>query len=351
MSLRNLDVKPYQLAPDADYPLFVTAKCYRLQHEGSAKGKEREQFKAESLSADGLTLIVLHSTSFHKETWEATLETLFNVNARGRDSSRIQEAWVIESPNHGESAALNEHQFLQPEFATEFGCHGYARAVHRFLQRGPVRFSNRKLVGVGHSLGANTITLLQDLLTNGDGLRFSSLILIEPMVSPEGIPHLRPLRDILVAAARKRPDTWLTQDDLRRYLKGRKNASGKWDERVIDAFVKFGVRQRRDQSWTLACTRQQEEAMYLDTRGPVDPIPVLDRISAHIPIHLVLGGVKDFIPAHVHEALTSPTSARTYASVTTMPNVGHLIVQEQPDALATTIQTILDRGTIHRPKL
>lgn len=93
------------LEPDESYPLFVTAKCYEPVHSGSV-GK---------LSSDSLTLILLHSTSFHKETWEPFLEDLFDlVQKAGRPS--ISEAWAIECPNHGESASLNEELLLLPEF-------------------------------------------------------------------------------------------------------------------------------------------------------------------------------------------------------------------------------------------
>lgn len=93
------------LEPDESYPLFVTAKCYEPVHSGSV-GK---------LSSGSLTLILLHSTSFHKETWEPFIEDLFDiVQQAGRPF--ISEAWAIECPNHGESALLNEELLLQPEF-------------------------------------------------------------------------------------------------------------------------------------------------------------------------------------------------------------------------------------------
>ena len=41
------------------------------------------------------------------------------------------------------------------------GCEHYAIATHRFLQNAPrifgIDFSKRKLVGLGHSLGANAL--------------------------------------------------------------------------------------------------------------------------------------------------------------------------------------------------
>ncbi|RXW18397.1 hypothetical protein EST38_g7468 [Candolleomyces aberdarensis] len=85
--------------------------------------------------------------------------------------------------------------------------------------------------------------------------------------------------------------------------------------------------------------------MYLDERGPNDAVEVLDRISSTLPIHLVLGQVKDYIPTAVHDALTGPAPGRHLASVTLMPDVGHLIPQEKPDELAVVLFKILKQIT------
>lgn len=58
----------------------------------------------------GYTLILLHGTGAHKETWEPTIEHLF-FGATSH-SSPIYEIWSIEDPTHGESGVLNEDIFL-----------------------------------------------------------------------------------------------------------------------------------------------------------------------------------------------------------------------------------------------
>lgn len=87
------------LDPDESYPLYITANCYTPANSNLV----------------GLTLILLHSTSFHKEAWEPFIEDLFRlVEQSGKPL--IREAWVIECPNHGRSAVLNEKLLLRPEF-------------------------------------------------------------------------------------------------------------------------------------------------------------------------------------------------------------------------------------------
>jgi len=94
----------YPPQPDV-YPLYITAKRYWLP-----------EFTAHWADPDALTLVVLHSTSFHKETWEPSLVRLFWETCLNKDSAanpvKIREAWAIDCPNHGQSAPLNEQVSL-----------------------------------------------------------------------------------------------------------------------------------------------------------------------------------------------------------------------------------------------
>ena len=118
--MAKLHVETVILPPDDEYPLFITANRYwdgRSTWQDSNGNRWIEEEGVES----GLTLICLHSTSFHKEIWEACLETLFGVvgaTMPGRASGTIREAWSIEAPNHGDSASLNWNALRQPPFTT-----------------------------------------------------------------------------------------------------------------------------------------------------------------------------------------------------------------------------------------
>jgi hypothetical protein len=99
------------------YPLFIIAKRYWLP-----------SFESHINDPDALTLIFLHATSFHKETWEPTIEQLFHqVSGQkvGGHHVKIREAWAIDCPNHGESAMLNEKILQQPEYLDNCSPLGY----------------------------------------------------------------------------------------------------------------------------------------------------------------------------------------------------------------------------------
>jgi hypothetical protein len=82
------------LEPQGDYPLFITAKRYWLATE-----RYRNY-------PDALTLIFLHSTSFHKEAFDVTIQHILNLVQS--TELVVQEAWALDCPNHGEAAQLNE---------------------------------------------------------------------------------------------------------------------------------------------------------------------------------------------------------------------------------------------------
>src|SRR6266481_6841892 len=91
--------------PRNGYPFYITAKryCSQLPESGAD-------------DADALTMILLHGTGFHKETWEPSLEHLFDLASCGDGVVKIREAWAIECPNHGASAQLNESMLQQPAY-------------------------------------------------------------------------------------------------------------------------------------------------------------------------------------------------------------------------------------------
>ncbi|PPR04917.1 hypothetical protein CVT24_007161 [Panaeolus cyanescens] len=287
------------LPPDADSPLYIVAKRYWMPGTGIDDAGPSQSEMGRAIAAQALTLVFLHSTSFHKETWEPALEDLFQC--------------VIgqSGPNHGGS------------------CEKYAMAVHRFMTARPklgngqrVDFRTRKLVGIGHSLGGNAMVMLQRIQPTFD---FSSLIIVEPMVSPEGGHHLYPLREKLVAGAAKRRDRWSSREEVSSYFKSLK-ATSQWDPRVLEKFINYGTHWRQEsEAFVLSCSRKQEIVMYMDEGGPTKPVEALNIISQRMPVHLILGDKKDLIPPHIHRSLTDPKSGRRFASIHGIPGVGHLV--------------------------
>ncbi|KAI6114692.1 hypothetical protein EV401DRAFT_1979891 [Pisolithus croceorrhizus] len=60
-----------------------------------------------SESERGLTLVLTHGLSSHKESYHPTVASLLRLNAAGICANWIREIWSIDMPNHGETAGLN----------------------------------------------------------------------------------------------------------------------------------------------------------------------------------------------------------------------------------------------------
>ena len=98
------------LEPDASYPLHICANRYWEENDHNIRGH-----------AQIVTLLFLHSTSFHKETWEPTINFLFDHFRQNSSSVGIHEMWAIECPNHGASALLNSEALQTPEYRSQCG--------------------------------------------------------------------------------------------------------------------------------------------------------------------------------------------------------------------------------------
>ncbi|KAF8954108.1 Alpha/beta hydrolase fold-1 [Flammula alnicola] len=311
-------IESHILPPTSDYPLFIVAKRYWVP-----------EFEKNVTNPSAETLIVLHSTSFHKETWEPALEDLFALASQPGSTTVIREAWTIDCPNHGESGQRNHRTLTEPGFQDcLFSCERYAHAVHRFLSAGlnhgaRVDFRSRNLVGIGHSLGGNAILMLQQIQPV---FTFSTLVIVEPMLSAVGRHHIRALRDKLVGRAKKRTKLWPTLEEANQDYNDLRRRGAKWDPRVLDRFLHHALHWKPEAGgFGLSCSPEQEVAMYLDEEGPTKPVEVLNKVCHRIPVHLILGEIPDMIPSHVHQALTDPKSGRRFASVTIQKNVGHLV--------------------------
>lgn len=70
-------------------------------------------------------------------------------------------------------------------------------------------------------------------------LAFSTVILIEPLLSPYGPEHLQRLRENLIRGACERRDVWPSRQSAREHL-GPK--VGLWDSRVLDVYIVCSLR-------------------------------------------------------------------------------------------------------------
>lgn len=145
----------YVIDPTPDYPLFLIAKRYWIP-----------EFDRHAANPAAVTLIVLHSTSFHKETWEPALEDLFALAAQSCSTALIREAWAIDCPNHGEAGQRNRDTLCGPDFVEcaytplwTLNCSRPAQSPARSMRRPCTAFcphTRRRRSGGGALLASGT---------------------------------------------------------------------------------------------------------------------------------------------------------------------------------------------------
>ncbi|KAI0269361.1 Alpha/Beta hydrolase protein [Gloeopeniophorella convolvens] len=321
------------LPPSHGYPFYITAKVYTCSALPHAS------------DSDAATLIFLHSTSFHKETWEPTLTRLFELVASGAAAHlKIREAWAIDCPNHGEASVLNHDVLQDPRYKQSMGCEKYAHAVHRFLAF-PVSLRGRitnllaqNLIVIGHSLGGVATSFLAGLRPR---VPFAALVVIEPMLNPDASDALEPLRRVLLRGAYERRDSWPSREKALAHL-----AAAGWHPQVAALFVQHALRPHPDPLYggvVLCCSRDEEAGMYNDRYGAISATPYLTRACAEAPVHIILGAINDYLPRQVQESIVNPASGRRFASITHLEGVGHLVPQTIPERLAEVILGVLDQ--------
>ncbi|SJL10133.1 uncharacterized protein ARMOST_13517 [Armillaria ostoyae] len=342
--MTSLSTQSYVFDPRPSYPLVSTLKRY---------WKPSSPFLEDS---DALTLIFAHGTGFHKEQWEPTIEDLFSyIETRG--GLKIREVWSIDASNHGDAAILNE-EVLQWGYEETFRWEEYARSIHAlFMGLGTgvdVDFTSRRLVGIGHSMGA--VSLLLSLTFNPRPV-FESLILVELMTMNQ--EQSRGPGTFLVSASSIRRDTWSSKEEAYAVMKRRK-AWQVWDDRVLRLFVEHGLRSLPTMDYpdqvngvTLKCSRKQEIACYRDSLGFSRAYRSMTYFVKLLPIHLIYGGIDDILPPEIKDDVINNACGgiENLASVSRVEGGGHLIVQINPTGLAEKIWAALTSNTTVQARL
>ncbi|KAI0797268.1 Alpha/beta hydrolase fold-1 [Irpex lacteus] len=325
-----LEYEAYTLDPRPRYPFQITAKRYWNPSHYSDDD-------------DALTLVFAHATGYHKEHWEPTIEDLYDViTEAGRDIKvKIRELWAIDAPNHGDAAVLNEEQ-LTWGHTPIFDWQEYARSIHAVLTNLGnginVDFRSRKLVGVGHSMGAVSIILADTFMPE---IKFSSIILVDPMIYKTGGPIL----NFIELSARRR-DVWPSYEEAYKQFSSRA-AYNAWDPRVLKIYVQQGLRDLPSaeypdkQGVTLKCTKPQELACCRDTIGKARTWAYLPHICSRLPVHFIFGAINDSVSRETQDDMLVNGARGRQASVVRVPGAGHLIVQTKPRALAEKIYEAL----------
>ncbi|KAF8553493.1 alpha/beta-hydrolase [Imleria badia] len=330
--------KVYAFDPRPRFPLRIVAKRYWIGELGP-EGNDHDTFFR--TREDFRTLVFIHGLGCHKEHWEPTVERLFeHEQASTATSIRFRDMWSLDLLNHGDSAILNE-EVLRWGYDI-FSWEDHARGVHAFLAGlgtgVDVDFSKRRLALVGHSIGSSVLTLTP---TYYPLLKISSLHLIEPYLAGEkGLNWSS--RFAKLSATRE--DTWPSGEAAYQALRARRSFLD-WDDRILKIFVTYGLPPlptaeypEKTDGVTLKCTRRQQA---VENRLVFDFVSnwYLPYVLKEIPTHIMFGSSVGFFPYDLRQEALHVASGgiSNFASATTVPKVGHMMLETHPNVVADVI--------------
>ncbi|KAG8944952.1 hypothetical protein FRC04_001304 [Tulasnella sp. 424] len=258
------------------------------------------------------------------------------------------EAWAIDAPTHGDAGTLNE-EILQKDYPVTLPFDAYARTISHFLTAGGelespgVNFANRKLVGLGHCLGAAAAVYFQN--EPSFPIKFQGMVLVEVLAEPPGT--VCPW-EIAITGAYLRRDTWSSRDDAFNDLR-KDPAYGLWSDKSLEVFVQHGLKDHPAANYdplpwkgvSTKCTRTQEVATYRGMRDIARLVPdLLPVISRKVPVHCIWAAINPRIYKAIQNAVETQCDVQ-FASVQKVPKAGHLVIQHNPEAAAQAVLNAL----------
>ncbi|KAF5355440.1 hypothetical protein D9758_006398 [Tetrapyrgos nigripes] len=334
----------------------------------------RKDVNSKNRRHKGLTLFCAHANGFNKETWEPMIYHLLSSPA-GND---IEEIWVWESIQHGDSGLLNAgrlsslfHWFDGTRDLLNFLIYFLPTTitatlpVHlprvppeestRRLQRG---LSRRTLIAVGHSLGGSLIS--RACLSYPQF--FSALALVDPVIIPLSEPILWKVLDGMATGAFGRRTSWPSRESAYTSL-AISPFFKPWHPDVLRLYVEGGLYPTSPSPSPCSCFSGSpveyklkldaitEATVFTDTiTGCADIWDRFHEIDENIEIKWIMPG--DYDGLVNRKSTKERVNLRpANSSHVTIPGCGHLIAQEKPKELAEEIANFVTKYAEKKAKL
>ncbi|KAL4079050.1 hypothetical protein J3A83DRAFT_4367769 [Scleroderma citrinum] len=351
----------------------------------------------------GLTLVLTHGMSSHKESYHPMISRLLQLNSAGnRDTTGIREIWSIDLPNHGESAVLNrtlldsrKGRGMKEGWEGRFTTMDLSAYLNAFLSL--PQLQGHRVVGVAHS-GSSTIWIYAWTILERSHSHPFAIVFIEPTLMFPGMLPTDP-RVIHGAAnvrgALVKRDRWSNREEARQWLLGikqdrtrkqgtRENATkceevkkrsnsnsknkgkgiwSRWDDRALALYVEYAFEDIHEPapsnnpvtfgSYTTPTFRKDEESMlYACLEHTVQPSQLAHLCKFLRPdtskgfddpggVHIIWAEIEEFISKSARADILS-AAENSIISQRIIQGTGHLIPQEKPDDLAIALYDVLE---------
>lgn len=182
---------------------------------------------------------------------------------------------------------------------------------------------------VGHSMGATVACITEAL----HGPLASRMVLIEPILLPSQFYELELSVEQHPLASRsiRRRNRWEGEKEARDYLRG-KPLFMRWDEEMLDLYIKHGMTGDAEGGLELSCHPRREAALFMGGMA-VDPWSLLEKITC--PVLLLEGEESENRPV---VDLRRAASVIPSAELKTVEGAGHLVPMEKPREVLALLQ-------------
>jgi len=311
----------------------------------------------------GLTLLLLHANSLHKETFEPTLRHLFEAVDKDK-RYQIDEVWALDAVHHGDSGLVNAQNlgslFIWSDHARDilnFILHflpeqATPSALPTYLSRVPPEASEtrkrlglagRKLVVVGHSFGGCAAALAAHSVP----APFSGLVLADPVILSESAKefHLLEQRPEYVIAALSRRSVWQTREEA--YSLMRKSPFfGAWDPDVLRIYVEYALVEDANGHVRLKCTNVQEAAVFADYTRCLEARFTLRHIDDRIPMKWLVPSSEMSVMGCYEIMQETIWNRPENTSNSQISKATHLMVQDSPREVAQELHDFLLKRSV-----
>jgi pimeloyl-ACP methyl ester carboxylesterase len=283
-----------------------------------------------------VTFLGAHANGFPKELYEPLWDSLLEHSKKA--GFRIRNIFISDVAHQGQSSVLNE-QLLGNDPSWWDAPRDLFNLVNHFRND-----FVRPIVGIGHSMGGNNLINLSLMHPR----LFTTLLMIDPVVSrvfsPRGNWSPAQLSSI-------RRDRWPSRKIAAEGFKKSKFYST-WDPRVLDLWVKYGLRdlptkvydeapesrpyEPAEKEVTLTTTKHQEVFTFL---RPTPKTSILTELG--LPEHLTHS---DLNPAWKDQLIYRPEGVKTFANLPFLaPSVFYVFGEHSdlctPEAMKDKLET------------
>ncbi|RDX44654.1 hypothetical protein OH76DRAFT_1051913 [Lentinus brumalis] len=338
------------LSPDSLSPLSCSTFEFEYCHDRPLRALAyryvpHERNPQDTSDRATCSLLICSGLALQNETWLPVIKRLYQYTSQSHSRVSIHSIWVIERPNHGDAALLNEAA-LKEHYRVIFGGIQFAAAIRAFLGSTILSDVERvNLIAVGHSAAGSSILRAMEPATSN--LPISRLMLVESPIfdREEAWEPMQVLYKAVAASNARRKTSWSSVEEAMDYFKARFPCKVYHPEVwQIMSETYFRKDPSNPERVTTKTTVEQETASFLDDGTHLEAFKYLRKIFHILPTHIILGEGEDLWTPELYrqQAENNERYRDALASMSVIEGAGHYLPVQMPDELASEMARLLN---------